>query len=229
MPDYVVPPPATPAVPVLGGGLFPVRRIFCIGKNYADHVKEMGGDPADTPPVFFTKPADAVICPSDASPAVAMPPRTQNLHYEGEIVLALSSGGRDLDEDAARRAVFGCALGCDLTRRDLQHAAKEKGAPWDMAKGFDESAVMGPITRGHALGDDDALRLLVNDELRQQATVGEMIFPPARIISELSTYVTLAPGDLVYTGTPKGVGALVPGDRVRIELDGLEPLSFRMA
>lgn len=218
-----------PSVPVHGGGIFPVRRIFCIGKNYADHVREMGGDAGTTPPVFFTKPADAVICPSAAAPHVHYPSRTANLHFEAELVLALGAGGRDVPEAGAEALVFGLALGCDLTRRDLQAEAKKAGNPWDTAKAFDESAVIGPIMAGVRPRPGLGFRLSVNDTQRQAATVDGMIFSPARIIAELSTFFALRAGDLIYTGTPEGVGPLVRGDRVRIESDELPPLSFAVA
>ncbi|NHK29359.1 fumarylacetoacetate hydrolase family protein [Parvularcula flava] len=204
-----------PAVPVTGDGLFPVRRIFCVGKNYADHQAEMG-DAKGTPPVFFTKPADAV-CPGGDIP---FPLATENLHYEAELVVAL---GED-------RSVYGYAVGCDLTRRDLQAVAKKAGAPWDTAKAFDNSAVIGSVTPVAACGNlnEAAIRLSVNGEARQDGSLSQMIWSVAEIIDKLSGYFDLKPGDLIYTGTPAGVGPIGVGDEVSISIDGLEPVTLRM-
>ncbi|MBD0426429.1 fumarylacetoacetate hydrolase family protein [Aquisalinus flavus] len=204
-----------PAVPVTGGGLFPVRRIFCVGKNYADHQAEMG-DAKGTPPVFFTKPADAVCSGGD----IPFPLATQDLHYEAELVVALGQGG----------AVYGYAAGCDLTRRDLQAAAKKTGAPWDTAKALDNGAVIGPITPLEACGDlrEAAIRLSVNGERRQDGRLSQMIWPVTEIIDNLSAYFELQAGDLIYTGTPSGVGAIARGDRVTVSIDVLEPVSFTL-
>ena len=226
MTDYVFTPPAPSVVPTTDGQLFPVRRIFLIGKNYADHVREMGDDPSDTPPVFFTKPADAVIVPTPDAPGVPYAQSTDDYHYEGELVLALKSGGTDIPADAAMTLVYGLALGCDMTRRDLQSEARKKGLPWDMAKGFDASAVMAPIVPGAELSGDTVLSTTVNGETRQSATLGTMIWSPAQIIAQLSALVELKPGDLIYTGTPEGVGALHPGDKVEIAAGDLPALRF---
>jgi fumarylpyruvate hydrolase len=223
--EFVIAPPSTPAVRVHGGGLFPVRRIYCIGKNYADHVKEMGGDAKSDAPVFFTKPADAVV----AGGVVAFPQATQNLHYEGELVVALKSGGRDISAaDAAAEMIFGYASGCDLTRRDHQAAAKQRGGPWDTAKGFDQSAPIGEILRADEAGDMSAASLttLVNDEQRQSAPLSMMIWSVPEIIIELSKLFELRAGDLIFTGTPAGVGALKQGDRVAIKIGDLPECCF---
>jgi fumarylpyruvate hydrolase len=226
---YVFDPPPVPAVPVAGGGLFPVRRIFCIGRNYADHVREMGGDPKSTPPVFFTKPADALVRSREAVP---YPQSTEDFHYEGELVVALGAGGRDIARDAGR-AIFGFAAGCDLTRRDLQAAAKKTGGPWDSGKGFDRSAAVGDIAR---IGDlsqgflaDAGLRLAVNGAERQNAKLKDMIWPVLDIIMALSRLFELKAGDLIFSGTPEGVGPLKPGDRVEVSIDALPPLKFSIA
>lgn len=219
----------SPFVPTTDGGRFPVRRIFCIGKNYAEHVKEMGGNPADTSPVFFTKPADAVVCPTAENPFVAYASRTENLHYEGELVMALKSGGKQIAEDEALTHLYGLALGSDMTRRDLQFAMKEKGAPWDIAKGFDQSAVIGPIAPMSTIPLGLSYTLSLNGEVRQQAKLSDMIFPPARILAELSTYFELKGGDLIFSGTPEGVGAVVPGDVVEIASPEIPDLRFEMA
>ncbi|GAB4526214.1 MAG: fumarylacetoacetate hydrolase family protein [Amphiplicatus sp.] len=223
---FVIDPPAIPSVAVEGSGRFPVRRIFCVGKNYAEHVREMGADPRESPPVFFTKPADAVV---ESGAAIPYPPCTDNLHYEGELVLALKAGGRDIaSPQEAERLVFGYAAGCDLTRRDLQAAAKHAGAPWDAAKAFDRSAPLGAIARkeGRPLGGDARLILSVNGEIRQDAALREMIWSPAEILIALSRLFELRPGDLVFTGTPAGVGPLVPGDRVEVRIGALPALGF---
>ncbi len=222
---FVIAPPRPSAVRVHGGGLFPVRRVFCIGKNYADHVKEMGGDAKSDAPVFFAKPADAVV----AGGVVAFPQATENLHYEGELVVALKSGGRDIETaGAAAEMIFGYAAGCDLTRRDHQAAAKQRGGPWDTAKGFDQSAPIGEILRADAAGDMSAASLstLVNDAQRQSAPLSTMIWSVPEIIIALSKLFELRPGDLIFTGTPAGVGALTQGDRVAIKIGDLLECRF---
>ena len=229
MTDYIIPPPPTVAVPVHGGGMFPVRRIFCVGKNYADHVREMGGDPKETPPVFFTKPADAVATGGD----VPFPQATDNLHYEGELVVALKGGGRNLSSrEAAGALVFGQAAGCDLTRRDHQTRAKTAGAPWDTAKAFDHSAPIAPIARIEDLPPArfDGARLVtrVNGETRQNGALADMIWSVPDIIIALSSQFELKPGDLIFTGTPEGVGPLSVGDETQVEIGPLPALSFRM-
>jgi len=225
MSDYVFPPMKQPAVPVTGGGLFPVRRIFCVGKNYADHQAEMG-DAKGTPPVFFTKPADAVC----AGGEISFPLATENLHYEAELVVALKEGGSKLASGEEQGLIYGFAAGCDLTRRDLQAAAKKAGAPWDTAKAFDNSAVIGPITPVDQCGDlnEAAIRLSVNGESRQDGRLSQMIWSVAEIIDNLSAYFELKAGDLIYTGTPAGVGPIGSGDRVAVSIDGLEPVSFTL-
>jgi fumarylpyruvate hydrolase len=223
---YVFEPQPQPAVRVADGGLFPVRRIFCIGRNYADHVREMGGDPKAQPPVFFTKPADAVVGNGASIPYAQA---TENLHYEGELVVALKSGGTELTADAARAAIFGYAAGCDLTRRDHQARSKNAGAPWDTAKGFDRSAPVGDIARAEDAGDLSAARLqtFVNGEKRQDAPLAGMIWPVEDILVALSQQFELKAGDLIFTGTPEGVGALKPGDAVKVNVGALS-LEFRI-
>ena len=199
---------------------FPVRRIFCVGKNYADHAREMGGDPAREPPFFFSKPADALVA---GSGDIAMPPRTANLHHEVELVVALAKGGKNIASGDAAAHIFGYAVGNDLTRRDLQADAKAGGRPWDMAKGFDHSAVLSPIRPVADTGHPQRARiwLSVNGDVRQDGDIADMIWPVADIIAELSTYVELRPGDLIYTGTPAGVGRIVAGDVVEGGIDGI--------
>jgi fumarylpyruvate hydrolase len=205
---------------------FPVRRIFCVGKNYADHAREMGGDPDREPPFFFSKPADATVA---GAADIAMPPRTANLHHEIELVVAIGKGGSNIASDGALEAVFGYAVGNDLTRRDLQADAKAGGRPWDMAKGFDRSAVLSPIRPVSEVGHPATARiwLSVNGARRQDGDIADMIWPVADIIAELSTYVELKPGDLIYTGTPAGVGRIVPGDLVEGGIDGIGTIANR--
>ena len=226
--NFVFSPPETPMVAVHGGGLFPVRRVFCIGRNYADHVKEMGGDPKSAPPVFFTKPADAVV---ESGATIAYPQATENFHFEGELVVALHKGGRDLKtREQAGALIFGTAAGCDLTRRDHQAEAKKTGSPWDTAKGFDHSAPIGAIGRHQdfppASFDEAHLVTSINGETRQDAPLTEMIWSVPEIIIALSQQFELKPGDLIYTGTPEGVGPLKLGDKVEIAIGNLPLLSF---
>ena len=229
MTDYVFTPREPNVVSVKGGGLFPVRRIFCIGRNYADHVREMGGDPKDTPPVFFTKPADAVV-PDNAT--IPYPSKTEDFHYEGELVVALGEGGSSISSpEAAGALIFGYAAGCDLTRRDHQAAAKDKGGPWDTAKGFDHSAPVGQITPLAEAGDLAGARLqtFVNSEPRQEAALANMIWSVPEIIIALSEQFELKAGDLIFTGTPEGVGPLNRGDKVEVKVADNLSLAFSIA
>ena len=204
MTDVFAAPPAV-RVPVRDGGTFPVRRIFCVGRNFADHAKEMGAPPGD--PVFFTKPADAIVVDGNVPYASA----TQDLHHEVELVVALGP-------DAS---VFGYAVGLDLTRRDLQTAAKQKGLPWDTGKAFDHSAPIGEIVRAEVVGDlaSRTLSLTINGEERQRSTLDQMIWDVPAILASLSKFWELKAGDLVFTGTPAGVAAVQPGDRFEARLD----------
>lgn len=210
---YVVPCHPVATVPVAGDrGLFPVHRIYCVGRNYAEHAREMGAAVDRETPTFFMKPPDAVWTSAEALP---YPTATANLHHEVELVVALGSGGRDIPADRAHTRIYGYAVGLDLTRRDLQAAAKARGNPWDVSKGFDASA---PISAIEPFASFDwplagRLTLRVNDALRQDADVSTMIFGIAEIIAELSRLFELKAGDLIYTGTPAGVGPLLPGDR----------------
>lgn len=207
---------------------FPVRRIFCVGRNYADHVREMGGDPKSELPIFFTKPADSLV---QGGTSVAYPPGTSNLHHEVELVVALHRGGAGIQAADALDHVFGYAVGNDLTRRDMQAQARSRGQPWDMSKGFDASAQIARIHParefGHPAGN--AIWLKVNGTPRQHSTLDQMIWSVPEIISSLSALVELQPGDLIYTGTPDGVGPLLPGDVVTAGIDGLDELEFRIA
>lgn len=203
---------------------FPVRRIFCVGRNYAAHAREMGKDPDRDPPFFFTKPADAVV---DDRQTVAYPPGTNNFHYEAELVVAIGTGGANIAEEDTLPHVWGYAVGNDLTRRDLQLDAREKGRPWDWGKAFDRSAVVGPVhpvtTVGHI--DKGQIKLTVNRETKQDSDLSKLIWSVPEIISILSHSIALAPGDLIMTGTPEGVGALLPGDVCVVSIDGLGDLT----
>ena len=229
MSEYVITAPAAPSVAVAGSqARFPVRRVFCVGRNYAAHAREMGSDPNREPPFFFTKPADAVV---PASGVVPYPSATQDLHHEIELVVALGGGGSNVDPANALDLVWGYGVGIDLTRRDLQAVAKDSGRPWDMAKGFDASAPCSALQPVSAVGHpaDARIWLEVNGELKQEGNLNEMIWPVADVIASLSRLVTLAPGDLIYSGTPSGVAALKPGDRVRGGVDGVDVFELQIA
>lgn len=228
MTQYVIDPPAIPFVGVKGSSeRFPIRRVFCVGRNYAAHAREMGNDPSREPPFFFSKPADAVV---PASGTVPYPPLTSDLHHEVEMVVAIGKGGSNIDANQALDLVWGYGIGLDLTRRDLQAEAKKLSRPWDWAKGFDASAVCSdlvPVSEaGHPAGS--AIWLKINGEMRQQGTLDEMIWPVADVIAAISRSVALAPGDLIYTGTPAGVGALQPGDKITAGIDGLVEVAFEI-
>jgi fumarylpyruvate hydrolase len=216
------------SLPVKGSGeVFAVRRIYCVGRNYAEHVREMGGDPAREAPFFFAKPADAVV---QNGHDVPYPSRTANLHHEVELVVAIGRGGAGIAAGSALDHVLGYAVGNDLTRRDLQAQQRAKGLPWEISKGFDHSA---PLTAVHPValvGHPAAARiwLEVNGKPRQDATLDQMVWSVAEIIAELSGYFTLQPGDLIFTGTPAGIGALVRGDEVRAGIDGFDELRHRI-
>jgi len=211
MEHYVFAPSDVSAVPVSGGGLFPVRRIFCVGRNYAEHVREMGGDPRREEPFFFTKPSDALVTKGSATP---YPPATSDLHHEMELVVAIGTGGTDIDEAHALDHVFGYAAGLDMTRRDLQASAKKAGRPWDMSKGFDHSAPIGDISPAATVGHPASglIELKVNGKLRQSSDLSKMTWSVPETIACLSRQVRLGAGDLIMTGTPEGVAAVVRGD-----------------
>lgn len=223
--SYLFTPPAPTTLPIAGSDeLFPIRRVFCVGRNYTEHAREMGADERD-PPFFFTKPADAVIGPG-VDPAY--PPGTSDFHFEGELVVAMAKGGADIAEADVNDHIFGYAVGVDLTRRDLQSDAKNKGRPWDMGKAFDQSGPSSEIHPASAIGHPTkgALVLTVNDEVKQQGDIGDMIWNVPESLSFLSSLVALAPGDLIFTGTPAGVGPMVKGDRLHISIDGIANLVF---
>ena len=221
---YVIPAPAVTTVAVAGmDAVFPVARVFCVGRNYAEHSIEMGHDPVREPPFFFMKPADAVVPPG----RLPFPTQTQDLHHEIELVVALGEGGRDISTERALDHVFGYAVGLDMTRRDMQAAAKQAGRPWDMAKGFDQSAPTAPIRAVADIGHParGAVWLRINGELRQQGDLDQQIWTVPETISHLSALVALRPGDLIMTGTPKGVGQVKPADRLEGHIDGVGDLS----
>jgi fumarylpyruvate hydrolase len=230
---FVFPPHLLAAVPVAGThDLFPVRRVYCVGRNYADHAREMGAlEQAEgrEPPFFFMKPGDTVVS-GVGEISVAYPPATNNLHHEVELIVALGAGGANVAVDAAKGLIFGYAVGLDLTRRDIQGRAKEKGQPWDMGKGFDQSAVAGAIQPVARVGHPDRGRiwLSVNGEIRQDGDLAAMSWKVADIIANLSALVRLEAGDLIYTGTPAGVGPLVPGDVLEGGVDGVGTLRARI-
>ena len=228
MTDFVFPPPPVPSLAVAGSGArFPIRRVFCVGRNYAAHAREMGNDPTREPPFFFMKPADAVV---PAEGVVPYPTLTSNLHHEVELVVALAQGGSRVAPEQALALVWGYGVGVDLTRRDLQDTAKQMSRPWDWSKGFDASAPCGALQPVSAVGHPEAGRiwLQVNGELRQQGDLTELIWPVPDIISHISQAVALQPGDLIFTGTPAGVGALQPGDRVRGGVAGVAGFDFEV-
>jgi fumarylpyruvate hydrolase len=228
MSDFVFPPAPQASNAVAGSDArFPIRRVFCVGRNYEAHAREMGNDPDREPPFFFMKPADAVVA---ASGTVPYPPLTDDLHHEVELVVAIGKGGANLSADEALGHVWGYAVGIDLTRRDLQALAKKMSRPWDWGKSFDASAPCGPIVPVAVSGHPQAgsIGLSVNGEARQQGDLNELIWPVADVIAIISQSVALAPGDLIFTGTPAGVGALQPGDRVSAQVEGVGSIEFSM-
>jgi fumarylpyruvate hydrolase len=225
---YVVPAHSQITVSVANGGQFSVHRIYCVGRNYAAHAREMGHDPTREEPFFFLKPTDAIV---ESGQTVPYPRMSHDFHHEVELVLAIGKGGTDIPVARAADHIFGAAVGVDLTRRDLQMEAKKQGRPLDMGKAFDHSAPCGSITplKGRDLFGESAIWLTVNNQIRQQSTLGKLIWSPSEIIFWLSKYVALSAGDLIYTGTPEGVGPLLPGDVVQAHIDGLSDLRFSIA
>jgi fumarylpyruvate hydrolase len=231
--SYPFPAWDLPAVPIAGSGdVFPVRHIYCVGRNYAEHAKEMGGNAAKEPPFFFCKPADSVVpVVAPAVGTVQYPLATKNYHHEIELVVAIGARGVGLTAKAANKVVFGYATGLDMTRRDLQSDMREKKRPWDLGKSFAQAAPIAPIHPVSATGvlTRGAIRLDVNGVRRQQGDLADMIWDVPHTLSFLSQYYELLPGDLVFTGTPAGVGAVVAGDRLDGHIDGLTPLSIGIA
>jgi len=232
MSSHVFTPPATVSIPVHGTGQhFAVRRIYCVGRNYVEHAKEMGFSGRE-PPFFFMKPADAiVVVPDGETGSIRYPLGTNSLHHEIELVVAIGKGGEKIPAADAADHVYGYAIGLDMTRRDLQAEAKKTGRPWEIGKGFDQSAPIGPIHPLAATGwmDQGEIALQVNGKVTQASTVDKLIWNVAETIEHLSSYWTLAPGDLIFTGTPEGVAAVVPGDLMVGSIRGLGELKVKVA
>ena len=229
--SYVIPAAIQPSVPVTGSvDMFPVHRIYCVGRNYVEHAKEMGHTGREAP-FFFMKPHDAVLpVPAGTTGELPYPAQTQDFQHEMELVVAIGKGGSDIGVADALSHVWGYALGLDMTRRDVQGAAKKQGRPWETGKAFEHSAPIGPITPAALAGDVShaAITLHVNGELRQSSSVDMLIWNVAETIADLSTYFTLQPGDLIYTGTPAGVAAVQRGDELLGAIDGLGTLRVKV-
>ena len=234
MTDFVLPAPVQPSVPVEGRAeRFPVRRVICIGRNYGAHVREMGGDPKADPPIFFAKFADTLVPPgaSGDSGEVRYPGATSNLHHEIELVVALKGGGTDLSAEAATALIWGYGVGVDLTRRDLQSKAKDAGGPWEVGKSFEQCAPIGFLRPADQVGDlsHAAISLSVNGDTKQSASLADMIWSVPEVIAAASRLWSLGAGDLIFTGTPEGVGPLVRGDRVEGSVEGVGSIAFTMS
>jgi fumarylpyruvate hydrolase len=230
--NYALPPAPIPVVPVLGSADgFPVRRIYCVGRNYAAHAREMGSDPDREPPFFFCKPADAVVpVPPGSTADLPYPAQTANYHHEVELVVAIGKRGRDIAAADAVEHVWGYAIGFDMTRRDLQFALRDKGRPWELGKAFDQSAPIAALVPASRCGHPASGRiwLQVNGKLKQQGDLADLIWSVPETIAHLSKYFELCPGDLIFTGTPEGVGPVVKGDLVTGGIDGIGELSLRI-
>ncbi|MBX6744047.1 MAG: fumarylacetoacetate hydrolase family protein [Acetobacteraceae bacterium] len=227
MSDYVITPPVVAAVPIKGSSqMFPVRRIFCVGRNYAEHAIEMGSDPTREPPFYFTKPADALVVRGADMP---YPPMTKSLHHEMELVVAIGSAGANISVGDALNYVWGYCAGLDMTRRDLQNEAKKTGRPWDMGKGFDFSAPMGDMVPAQGVDPSKGkIELRVNGKVRQSSDLSKLIWSVPEVISNLSHLVRLAPGDLIMTGTPEGVAAVERGDLLEGFVEGVGEVRTRI-
>lgn len=232
--SFIIAPPVIVGLPVRGEtGLFPVRRVYCVGRNYAAHAREMGSDPDREPPFFFCKPNDnASVVPVQAGTCgeLPYPSLTKNYHFEVELVVAIGKGGKDIAPEAADAHLFGYAVGLDMTRRDLQGKMKEQGRPWEIGKAFDYSAPIGPISRVSEIGHiaSGAIRLDVDGTVRQTSDVSNLIWSVPETIANLSTLFALQPGDLIFTGTPEGVGAVERGQVMTAHIDGLERIMVRI-
>lgn len=223
MSSFVIPVPATPSIPVAGGGVFPVRRVYCIGRNYAAHAVEMGHDPNRESPFFFQKNPDNL----DASGRFPYPPHSSDVHHEVELVVALKSGGTNIPVADALNHVWGYAVSLDMTRRDLQNEAKKQGRPWEIAKSFEHSGPVGPLRPVSEVGHPDSgrIELKVNGALKQEGDLNQMIWKVPEMISYLSEYFELKAGDIIMSGTPSGVGAVVRGDKMEASIAGLGDLT----
>lgn len=230
--SYVIPAPAVPALPVAASSdLFPVRRVYCVGRNYAAHAREMGGDPTREPPFFFMKPADALqVVPHGVTADHPYPPKTGNYHFEIEMVVALAKGGRDIPVEKALDHVFGYAVGLDMTRRDLQDEAKQLRRPWELGKAADFSGPVGPLHPASRVGHPTGgtISLAVDGAVKQKADLSDMIWSVAEQIAYLSTYFELFPGDVIFSGTPEGVGAVTQGQAMTGAIDGLGEIRLRV-
>ncbi|MBO9515836.1 MAG: fumarylacetoacetate hydrolase family protein [Variovorax sp.] len=232
--SFVVTPPSVVGLPIAGSDdQFPVRRVYCVGRNYAAHAREMGFDPDREPPFFFCKPNDdASIVPVAAGRAatVPYPPLTANYHYEAELVVLIGQGGRNISVEDAARHIYGYAVGLDMTRRDLQMKMREQGRPWEIGKAFDFSAPVGVVRTRADAGEitQGAITLEVDGEVRQKSDLRHLIWSVNEVIANLSTLFALQPGDLIFTGTPEGVGAVKPGQTMKVRIDGLEPIEVRV-
>jgi fumarylpyruvate hydrolase len=229
--QYVFPPPPAAVIPVAGSdAMFPVHRIYCVGQNYAAHAREMGATGREAP-FFFTKPADAVLpVPHGSTGEMPYPSLTANLHHEIELVVAIGKAGKNIKAADANQYIYGYAVGLDMTRRDLQAEAKKVGRPWDTAKGFDWSAPISPIHAANAtaLSSGAGIRLRVNGEQRQGSSIDQLIWNVGETIAYLSTFFALQPGDLIFTGTPEGVGAVKVGDLLEGEIEGIGDLRVKI-
>lgn len=217
--------PPYPSAPVQDEDrLFPIWRIFCVGRNYVEHAKEMGAEVDREAPFYFTKPASAYVPTGGTIP---YPPGTRNFHYEMELVIAIGAPAFRIGQEEAPSVVFGYAAGLDMTRRDLQLAAREKGRPWDLGKAFEQSAILAPIRRTTSFGElgEQRIHLSVNGEVKQDARLSDLVWTIPEIVSDLSRFYHLRPGDLIYTGTPAGVGKVEMGDRLHGEIEGLAPVA----
>ena len=225
--SYVFPPQVLSVIPIHASqAVFPVHRIYCVGKNYAAHAREMGSDPTTEIPCFFLKPADAIV----TNGVMPYPSATSNLHYEGELVIALGKGGSNISEQNALEHVFGYAMGLDMTRRDLQTQAGRHGQPWDTGKAFDHSAPISTIYPHSLVGHitSGSIKLWVNGQLKQDSDISDLIWDGPRMISELSKLFTLQAGDLIFTGTPAGVGPVLAGDQLELKIAGLGLLTVKI-
>jgi fumarylpyruvate hydrolase len=228
--SLVIAAPAPITIPVAGGGSFPVRRIYCVGRNYEEHAKEMGFTGRE-PPFFFMKPADAIVNVAEGTIGeIPYPAGTSNLHYEIELVAAIGIGGANIKAADAMKHVWGYAVGLDMTRRDLQGVAKKEGRPWEIGKGFDQSAPIGPIVPAASAGNpgNAAITLSVNGQMKQSSSTSKLIWSIAESIEHLTTYWRLEPGDLIFTGTPEGVGAVVSGDLMEGAVAGVGSLKVKV-
>lgn len=232
MTAFAITPPAAPSLAVADSDqVFPLRRVFCVGRNYAAHAREMGFDPDREPPFFFCKPADAIVPVADGQTLdLPYPSQTQNYHYEAELVAVIGKSGADIPLDSALDYVWGYAVGLDMTRRDLQMKMREMGRPWEIGKAFDVSAPMGPIHPASEVGHPQqaGIWLTVNGESKQRSDVSHLIWSVAETVAYLSQFFRLEPGDVIYTGTPEGVGAVKPGDNIVTGIDGLGELKARI-